>query len=133
MGDEAGLLRLLAGLEAQIEAQSEHSILGDLRREVAKRSHVPILITDVQSARQKASQAATIKAHFGRATHPWWGGRGLRQIMRLWPIRTPGCKPWSICDLARRYWRRSAWRTTPAPPPAKGSRRCALLMLARSS
>ena len=50
MGDEAGLLRLLAGLEAQIEAQSEHSILGDLRREVAKRSHVPILVTDVQSA-----------------------------------------------------------------------------------
>jgi hypothetical protein len=46
MGDEVGFLRLLAG----IEAQSEHSIAGALRREVAKRGHHPILVTDVQTS-----------------------------------------------------------------------------------
>ena len=46
MGEEAGFLRLLAG----IEAQSEHPIAGALRREVAKRGHDPIFVSDVQSA-----------------------------------------------------------------------------------
>jgi heavy metal translocating P-type ATPase len=46
MGDEVGFLRLLAG----IEAQSEHPIAGALRREVAKRGHHPILVTDVQTS-----------------------------------------------------------------------------------
>jgi P-type E1-E2 ATPase len=46
MGEEGDFLALLAG----IEAQSEHPIAGALRREVAKRGHSPVLVTEVTSS-----------------------------------------------------------------------------------
>jgi P-type E1-E2 ATPase len=45
-GAEGDFLALLAG----IEAQSEHPIAGALRREVAKRGHSPVLVTEVTSS-----------------------------------------------------------------------------------
>jgi len=46
MGEEGDFLALLAG----IEAQSEHPIAGALRREVVKRGHSPVLVTEVTSS-----------------------------------------------------------------------------------
>jgi Cd2+/Zn2+-exporting ATPase len=45
-GDEASFLALFAG----IEAHSEHPIAGALRREVTRRGHEPVPVTEVQAA-----------------------------------------------------------------------------------
>jgi P-type E1-E2 ATPase len=71
MGEEAGFLSLLAG----IEAQSEHPIAGALRREVAKRGHLPILVTDVLSA---PSEGITGRDDKG----PLWAGNP-RMVQRM--------------------------------------------------
>ena len=71
MGEEAGFLRLLAG----IEAQSEHPIAGALRREVAKRGHHPILVTDVQTS---PSEGITGRDDQG----PLWAGNP-RMVERM--------------------------------------------------
>ena len=71
MGEESGFLRLLAG----IEAQSEHPIASALRREVAKRGHLPILVTDVLSA---PSEGITGRDDQG----PLWAGNP-RMVQRM--------------------------------------------------
>ncbi len=71
MGEEAGFLSLLAG----IEAQSEHPIAGALRREVAKRGHLPILVTDVLSAPSEGITGRDVKG-------PLWAGNP-RMVQRM--------------------------------------------------
>ena len=71
MGEEAGFLSLLAG----IEAQSEHPIAGALRREVAKRGQLPSLVTDVLSL---PSEGITGRDDKG----PLWAGNP-RMVQRM--------------------------------------------------
>lgn len=71
MGEEAEFLRLLAG----IEAQSEHPIAGALRREVAKRGHDPILVSDVSTS---PSEGITGRDEQG----PLWAGNP-RMVQRM--------------------------------------------------
>lgn len=71
MGEEAGFLRLLAG----IEAQSEHPIAGALRREVAKRGHDPIVVSDVLTS---PSEGITGRDEQG----PLWAGNP-RMVQRM--------------------------------------------------
>lgn len=70
-GDDASLLSLFAG----VEAQSEHPIADALRREVARRGHVPFSVSEVQTS---PSEGITGRDDLG----PVWAGNP-RMVARM--------------------------------------------------